>query len=116
VRVLLALDRRGALRFAPLGGETFRALVPEGARAALPDSLVLRTAEGGLLVRSEAVVESLRRTSGLGRALAAVPGLLPTALADRLYDRVARLRRLVFRPPADVCPVADPPRRARFLP
>ena len=116
MRVLLALDRRGALRFAPLGGETFRALVPEGARAALPDSLVLRTAEGRLLVRSEAVVESLRRAGGVGPGLAAVAGLLPTALADRLYDRLARARRRVFRSPADACPVADPARRARFLP
>ena len=116
MRVLLALDRRGALRFAPLGGETFRALVPAGARAGLPDSLVLRTADGRLLVRSGAVVESLRRTSGLGTALAVVVALLPTALADRLYDQLARVRRLVFRAPADACPVADPARRARFLP
>ena len=114
--MLLAFDRRGTLRFAPLGGATFHALVPADARAGLPDSLVLRTAEGRRLVRSEAVLESLRRTGGVGRGLAAVAGLLPTALADRLYDRVARARRLVSPPPTDACPVADPARRARFLP
>jgi predicted DCC family thiol-disulfide oxidoreductase YuxK len=90
--------------------------VPADARAGLPDSLVLRTAEGRLLVRSEAVVESLRRAGGVGPALAAVASLLPAALADRLYDQVARVRRLVFRAPAEACPVADPARRARFLP
>jgi predicted DCC family thiol-disulfide oxidoreductase YuxK len=116
VRVLLALDGRGALRFAPLGGETFRALVPADARAGLPDSLVLRTAEGRLLVRSEAVVESLRRTGGVGTALAVVAALLPTALADRLYDQLARVRRRLFRAPDDACPVPDAARRARFLP
>ncbi len=116
MRALLALDRRAALRFAPLGGETFRALVPAGARAGLPDSLVLRTADGRLLVRSGAVVESLRRAGGVGRALAAAAGLLPTALADRLYDRLARVRRRLFRAPNDACPVPDPARRARFLP
>jgi predicted DCC family thiol-disulfide oxidoreductase YuxK len=90
--------------------------VPAEARTGLPDSLVLLTADARLLVRSGAVVESLRRTGGVGRALASVAGLLPPALADRLYDRLARVRRLVFRAPADACPVADPARRARFLP
>jgi predicted DCC family thiol-disulfide oxidoreductase YuxK len=90
--------------------------VPADARAALPDSLVLRTAEGRLLVRSAAAVESLRRAGGVGPAMAAVAALLPTTLADRLYARVARVRRLVFRAPADACPVAGPARRARFLP
>jgi predicted DCC family thiol-disulfide oxidoreductase YuxK len=37
-------------------------------------------------------------------------------VADRLYDRVARIRRRLFRPPADACPVGDPARRERFLP
>ncbi len=90
--------------------------MPGDARATLPDSLVLRTAEGRLLVRSQAVVESLRRAGGVGRGLAAVARLLPTALADRVYDQVARARRLVFRVPRDACPVVDPARRARILP
>jgi predicted DCC family thiol-disulfide oxidoreductase YuxK len=90
--------------------------VPADARAALPDSLVLRTAEGRRRVRSEAVVESLRRAGGVGPALAAVVALLPRALADRLYDRLALVRRRFFRAPGDTCPVPDPARRARFLP
>jgi predicted DCC family thiol-disulfide oxidoreductase YuxK len=90
--------------------------VPPDARAGLPDSLVLRTADGRLLVRSDAVVEGLRRTGGLGRWLAAAARLLPARLADSLYDRLARARRRLFPAPADACPVADPARRARFLP
>jgi predicted DCC family thiol-disulfide oxidoreductase YuxK len=116
VRLLLALDRAGALRFAPLGGETFRRLVAAGERGALPDSLVLRTATGTLLVRSAAVRESLRRAGGVGPALAAAAGLLPARLADRLYDRVARARRRLFRAPEAACPVVPASVRGRFLP
>lgn len=116
VRALLALDRRGALAFAPLGGATFRELVPEAERAALPDSLVLRTADGRVLVRSAAVLESLQLVGGPARGLAAAARVVPRRLADRLYDRVARVRRRLFRPPAGGCPVVEPARRSRFLP
>jgi predicted DCC family thiol-disulfide oxidoreductase YuxK len=116
VRALLALDRRATLAFAPLGGETFRALVPEAGRAALPDSLVLRTPDGRLLVRSAAVLESLRVAGGPARGLAAAARVVPLPLADRLYDLVARARRRLFRPTAGDCPVVPPRLRARFLP
>jgi predicted DCC family thiol-disulfide oxidoreductase YuxK len=116
VRALLALDRAGALRFAPLGGETLRELVPEVERAALPDSLVLRTADGRLLVRTAAVVESLRLLGGPAGSLAAMARVVPRPLADRLYDLVARVRRRLIRPPAGACPAVGPVLRARFLP
>jgi predicted DCC family thiol-disulfide oxidoreductase YuxK len=113
VRLLLAIDRRGTLRFAPLGGETFLRLVPEGERGALPDSLVLRTPDGRQEVRSRAVVEGVREAGWpVG---AAVLGLVPRPLADRLYDSVARLRHRLFRRPPQACPVVPPPQRARFL-
>ena len=116
MRLLLAIDRGGALRFAPLGGETFRSLVPPEERGALPDSLVLRTPDGRLRVRSSAVVESLRGIGGPWPAVAAALGLVPRALADRLYDGVARLRQRLFRRPAEACPVVPAPQRPRFLP
>jgi len=116
VRALLALDRAGALRFAPLGGETFLELVPEAERAALPDSLVLRTADGRLRVRSAAVLESLRLVGGPARGLAATARVVPRPLADRLYDGVACLRRRLAGPPAGVCPAVRAALRARFLP
>jgi predicted DCC family thiol-disulfide oxidoreductase YuxK len=115
VRLLLRLDRRARLRFAPLGGETFRALVPEAERARLPDSLVLATGEGPLLVRSAAVLEALRIAGGAGRAVVPLAAVVPTSLADRLYDAVARSRGGLLRGPADACPVPPGPERARFL-
>jgi len=116
VRTLLRLDRAGRLRFAPLGGDTFAALVPAGARARRPDSLIFVGADGEALVRTSAVRAALRVTGPTGRALSAVAGLVPRRLADRLYDAVARLRRRVVRAPAEACPVPPGPWRSRFLP
>ena len=104
------------MRFAPLGGEAFRALVPEAERGTLPDSLVLRTADGRLRVRSAAVLESLRRIGGPWALAAALGALVPRPLADRAYDGMARLRRRIFSPPADVCPAVPAHLRPRFFP
>lgn len=116
VRLLLRLDRRARLRFAPLGGATFAALVPPEARAALPDSLVLAPGDGRLLLRSAAVRAALRETGRPGRVAAAAARLVPPAVADRLYDAVAGARKRVFAAPTGTCPVPPGPWRGRFLP
>ena len=90
--------------------------MPEGERAALPDSLVLRTAGGQLLVRSAAVVAGLRLLGGAFRVLAAILRVVPAPLADFGYDRVARERHRLFRKPASACPLVPAARRARLLP
>ena len=90
--------------------------MPGDVRASLPDSLVLRTADGRLLVRSAAVGEGLRLAGGAGRALAAAMRVVPVPLADGVYDVVARARKTLFRKPESACPVVPAVRRARFLP
>ena len=96
VRLLLRLDAAGRLRFAPLGGETFAALVPAGPARGCPTASCCGRPTAGMLLRSRAVVAALRLAGGraawLGRALS----LLPAPLADRLYDAVARGRRRLF--------------------
>jgi predicted DCC family thiol-disulfide oxidoreductase YuxK len=116
VRLLLRLDGGARLRFAPIGGETFEAVVPETARATLPDSLVLSTGDGRLLVRSAAVLGALRSTGRAGEAAAAVTRLVPRAVADWLYDRVAGARKRVFGTPAEACPAPPALGRGRLLP
>jgi predicted DCC family thiol-disulfide oxidoreductase YuxK len=116
VRFFAAIDRRARLRYAPLGGETFREVVPEDEAHALPDSLVLRTADGRLLVRSAAVLGALRLAGPGWSALASLGALVPRKVADRVYDLVARIRRSLFAPPPQACPVAPGPLRQRFLP
>jgi predicted DCC family thiol-disulfide oxidoreductase YuxK len=112
VRFLLARDR-GAFRFAPLDGPTFRAHSPALRR--WPDSMVLLTDNGQWLVRSEAVLWTLRRLGGVWRVPAAMAGLAPKPVRDALYDWVARHRRQWFGEVAS-CPAVPPEQRARFLP
>jgi predicted DCC family thiol-disulfide oxidoreductase YuxK len=116
VRLLVRLDRGGRLRFAPLGGGTFERVVPPAARAALPDSLVLCTADGRLLVRSGAVLAALELAGGPWARLAVVARLAPRRLLDAAYDAVARARGRLFGREPQACPLVPAPLRDRFLP
>ena len=115
VRFALAEDRAAGLRFAPLQGEAFRAAVPPERRGLLPDSLVLSTEDGALLIRSEAVVRMLLRFGGVWRILGLLLRAVPTATRDAAYDLVARLRHRLFTPPAEACPLIPERLRDRFM-
>jgi predicted DCC family thiol-disulfide oxidoreductase YuxK len=117
VRFVLAEDSPSApagFRFAPLDGEFFRSAVPEAERAALPDSLVLRTAGGRLWTRSAGVRHLLMRLGGMWRVLGWVMGLVPARILDAAYDFVARIRYRLFPRPVDACPMVPRHLRARF--
>jgi predicted DCC family thiol-disulfide oxidoreductase YuxK len=115
VRFLLAEDRRGAaFRFAPLNSDIFRATVAEERRAALPDSLIVLTAEGELLSRSSALNYAMQRLGGLWRAAVWLTNPLPLAWLDAAYDAVARMRQRCFPQPESACPLLPPDLRARF--
>jgi predicted DCC family thiol-disulfide oxidoreductase YuxK len=116
VRFVLARDAAGAFRFAPLGGETFQSSVPAWRAGALPDSIVVRTADGALLVRTAAVRHVLLALGGPWRIAGGALQLVPAALADRLYDGVARVRHRLFARPAGACPVLPSDLRSRFDP
>ncbi len=115
VRFVAKRDARGAFHFAPLGGEAFARVIPEGRRGSLPDSVVLQTADGRTLLRSAAVLHVLERVGGGYRIVAALARLVPRFLRDWAYDLVASLRRRLAAPPPDVCPVVAPELRERFL-
>ena len=115
VRFLLAEDRAGrAFRFAPLDSDAFRARVPESARASLPDSMIVATAEGELLQRSAAVLHGLSRLGGVWRVLAALGRVVPLRLRDALYDGIAATRYRVFGTKEEACPLLPPVLRQRF--
>lgn len=117
VKFVLKHDRSGkAFRFAPLQGETFAARVAAGRRAELPDSIVVETAEGALLVRSNAFLHILRRLGGGWKILAAILAVIPRTLRDTAYDFIARIRYSIFGRRDDVCPIVPPDLRARFDP
>jgi predicted DCC family thiol-disulfide oxidoreductase YuxK len=115
VRFLVARDRDGSrFRFAPIGGALFRAELSAEERAGLPDAIVVRGADGRLLVRSAAALRLGARLGGAYAALARVFALVPERVRDWLYDAVARSRYRVFGRVADACPVIPPEQRARF--
>ncbi len=116
VRFVLAEDRAGHFEFAPLNGEHFLSSVRPADRAGAPDSIVVRTTEGEILVRSAAVRRVLARLGGLWRAFAAVGAFVPSGLLDRLYDGVARVRLRVFSRPQETCPLLPSHLRGRFHP
>ena len=115
VRFVARHDAGGRIHFAPLGGETFRRLVPASG-APLPDSLVVLTPEHRLLVRSEAVIHLLLNLGGRWGLWAALLRVVPRILRDGLYDLVARVRRRLFRPPVGICPILPAALRDRFDP
>ncbi len=92
-------------RFAPLDGKTFQETVPEGDREDLPDSIVVQTSNGEILVRSAAAVFIMKRLGAFWRGLGWVSSLVPRRLADGLYDIVARHRLRFFPRPSSSCPI-----------
>ena len=114
VLFVLRRDPDGSrFRFAPLGGEAWRAA---GIGGDVPDSLVLRTADGRVLFRSGAVLEILERLGGPRRTVGRAVGLLPRWLLDALYDGIARVRKYFFARPPGACPMLPADLRTRFLP
>ena len=117
VLFVLRHDPQGrAFRFAPLQGETFQARVPAGRRAGLPDSIVILTADGSLLVRSSASSHMLQRLGGGWSSLGNILALIPRPIRDAAYDFVARIRYRVFGRRDDLCPIMPPELRSRFDP
>lgn len=103
-------------RFAPLGGEAFEQKLSEAQRAQLPDSMLVHTDDGRLLMRSTATVHILRRLGGPWMPVALLLWLIPRPVRDFGYDLFARYRKRWVETPTGACPVLPPELRARFDP
>ena len=104
VRLLLRLDRRGGLRFAPLQGSAAQEFLrSHGWPTEDFDTLVFvpdwsRRMEKTFLLRTAGAVAALRAGGGAGRGLGYVLAIMPAALRDAGYRVVARVRRRLFGP------------------
>jgi len=116
VRFVMAEDRAGVVRFAPLEGPTFERELASAARTALPDSVVVLDDTGQPLVRSEGVRHVLATLGGGWRVLAAALALVPRPLRDLAYDAIARVRKSVFGSAKEACPLMPRHLGARFDP
>lgn len=117
--VLFALrhDAEGVrFRYAPLASRTFAETFSEAARRELPDSVIVRTADGRTLSRWAAVQHIAERSGGIWASLAKIAGILPHWLLNWGYDGVARVRKKIFAQPKESCPMLPPELRGRFLP
>ncbi|MGA9885453.1 MAG: DCC1-like thiol-disulfide oxidoreductase family protein [Candidatus Acidiferrales bacterium] len=117
VKFVLKHDRNGtAFCFAPLQGGTFIARVPPNLRTTLPDSIVVLTNEGDLLLQSDAFLHILTRLGGGWRILASMLRVVPRFVRDAVYNFVAQIRYRVFGVRSDLCPLVSPELRSRFYP
>jgi predicted DCC family thiol-disulfide oxidoreductase YuxK len=113
VRFILAEDRSGtAFALAPLGGDRYASEI--GEMPDLPDSVIVRTASGEVLVKSAAIIRIAQRLGGLWRVLGTLFALVPRAIRDAGYDFVARIRYRIFGREKNACPLLPPDLRARF--
>jgi predicted DCC family thiol-disulfide oxidoreductase YuxK len=90
-------------RFAPLGGKAFESLIPAAQRVGLPDSLVVLTTDGRILVRAAAAIHILRRLGGVWICVARLLRFLPRPIADSAYDFIARSRYRLFSRTREAC-------------
>jgi predicted DCC family thiol-disulfide oxidoreductase YuxK len=117
VQFVVRHDRDGtAFRFAPMQGPTFGAMVPAASRKGLPDSMVVLTLEGRLLLKSDAWLHIMWRMGGVWKLLGGVCHVFPRVLRDWVYDLVAAVRFRLFGRRNGLCPVIPPALRIRFLP
>lgn len=113
VRAVMAMDRRGAIRFTPLQtpyGQKLAAL--HGADPESPESLVFLE-HGRALTKTAAFAAILRRMPAPWRWLAIIDRL-PRGLTDRVYDWIAGNRYRLFGR-RNRCVVPTESQRARFL-
>lgn len=115
VKFVLRHDREGAFQFAPLQGITFRESVPASCQAGMPDSILVLTTSGDLLLRSDAFIYILHRLGGVWQIPAALVTIVPRPLRDAVYNLIARVRYRIFGHRKNVCPIVPRELRGRFL-
>ena len=111
VKLVLKLERRPVMEFAPINGETFMKVIPKHLHGR--ETMMLHM-DGMTLIESDAVLQIARLLGGL-YSLSVVFFLVPKWIRNPIYRWVARNRYRLFGrnescylPPAEV--------RERFLP
>ena len=114
-RFLLAEDAGGdRFLLSPLQGNYIKQQLSGPQRAALPDSIVVLTADGQVLTESRAVLYMLARLGGLWGVLGAAVSVIPRPIRDVAYRSVARVRGRLFGMPTQLCPMMPAKLSQRF--
>jgi predicted DCC family thiol-disulfide oxidoreductase YuxK len=120
VDFLLSRDRRGAIRFAPLQGETAKRVLSaewlvNNSENQTFDTIVWLDSSGREFVRSAATVRVLWRLGGVWWLIGWSLWLIPRPLRDIGYRLVAANRFRWFGK-KETCRLPAPTERERFLP
>jgi predicted DCC family thiol-disulfide oxidoreductase YuxK len=115
IRFLLAEDKEGIFKFAPLQSKAFEQMIDKESYQALPDSIVLLTGDGKMLMRSAAVIYLLTHLGGMWRIVGTILYFIPLFIRDAGYDLVGKHRYKMFKKPDDVCPIISEELRSRFV-
>jgi predicted DCC family thiol-disulfide oxidoreductase YuxK len=110
---VLKRDRRGDFQFAPLQGDTARALLSPADIVDL--NTVVLLSEGRVYRKSAAVVRVLWRLSLGWQIVGTILWLVPLPLRNFGYSLVARYRYQFFGK-KETCRLPTPDERAKFLP
>jgi predicted DCC family thiol-disulfide oxidoreductase YuxK len=119
VRFMLARDRRGVLRFAPLQGATAQAFLrSHGMNTEDFDSIVfiqdLSRADTAYFLRTAGAFRAMAELGGGWRRLARIMMCVPAGCSDLFYKCVARLRYRLFGQ-YQPSPLPNPEWARRFL-
>lgn len=114
IRLLLAEDRGNAFVFSPLDSEIFTRELTDAQRKDMPDSMVVRTTDGEIFIKSSAWLFILSRLGGTYRALGYVIAFVPRSITDGVYDFIAARRKKIFGTKTEACPLMPPDFRRRF--
>ncbi len=115
---LIKLDKELKLKFAPLQGETAKAVFSRNTidDDALKSIILVKKSDGGeqIFKRSDAVLESLKTIGGFWN-IVVIFKLFPRAIRDSIYNFIARNRYKWFGK-YDACRLPTPEERELFLP
>jgi predicted DCC family thiol-disulfide oxidoreductase YuxK len=119
VRFLMKRDKKAALKFAPIQGETATRYLSPSLREQLSTVIYYRPSPSGddgsqRLLRSEAILCALIDTGSAWRWPARVAHWLPRSWRDIAYDWVARNRHRFF--PKGSCALPNPGEEKKLLP
>lgn len=110
VTFTLARDTEAIFRFCSL-----QSLNEESMREKYGDTIVVLTEEKEVLVKSSAALFILSKLKGIWPILAAIGMAIPKVLRDFGYERIAAIRRSLFKTPPQLCPIVPKEVRERFL-
>jgi predicted DCC family thiol-disulfide oxidoreductase YuxK len=117
VKLVIQHDPGGErFKFTPLESPIVEASLPEGVgREQLPDSMLVITTRGELLMKSDAALYVASRLKHPLAPLASlVRALVPRVVRDSIYDFIASIRHKLFKKPEEACPLLPAHLRRRF--